>query len=276
MGCVSGCPDERCDQQIRMSSVCPSSSNDRYRTSAIVALVHRPAPRNVDTDLHKSNGQEQQPRKCRHPVKVCTLRTRLGLRNWQCGRCTREKTACSKSITRNNRAQIETLITSMIFLSQESPELISKIEKLTALANCSSHRRKNPQDARKTKWMAAFPAQNSDVRHVEVQIMELLGSASTECGAKTESNSCPNKIGGRKVPNFPRTIDEIMRLRMYLRVSEIDDYLGILETNMYCSDHELIMPPRKRAHWKSRILEIRTSADFSVGGISSVLSTPGI
>jgi hypothetical protein len=153
----------------------------------------------------------------------------------------------------------------MIFLSQESPELISKIEKLTALANCYFHRRKDPQDARKTKWMAAFPAQDSDVRYVEVQVTELLGSASTKCGAKTVSNLCRNKIGGRKVQNFQRTVDEIIGLSMYLRDSEIDDYLGILETNVYCADHELTMPPRKRDYWKSKILEIRSSADFGIG-----------
>ena len=56
----------------------------------------------------------------------------------------------------------------MVFLCQESLELILKMEELSALANCYSHRRKDPEDARKTKWMAAFPAQPSDVRYVEV------------------------------------------------------------------------------------------------------------
>lgn len=44
--------------------------------------------------------------------------------------------------------------------------------------------RKDSQDARKTKWMAAFPPQNSEVCYVEVQVTELLRSASTNSGAK--------------------------------------------------------------------------------------------
>ncbi|PYI17233.1 DUF1766-domain-containing protein, partial [Aspergillus violaceofuscus CBS 115571] len=194
------------------------------------------------------------------------LRTRLGLRNWKCGRrCTRAGTACANSIPGKNRDQIETLIKSMIFLCQKSPELISKMEELSALANCHSHRRKDPEDAQKTKWKAAFPAQHSDVRYVEVQVTELLGSASTLCGAKTESNSCLNKIGGQKVQNFQRIIDEIVRLSMYHRVSDIDYHLGILEKHMYCSDHELTIHPKKRDCWKSKTLGICTTAGFGVG-----------
>ncbi|KAB8243523.1 DUF1766-domain-containing protein [Aspergillus flavus] len=232
-----------------MSPAGPSPSIVPCCTPASFTLVHRPPPSNAGSDLHKSNCQEHQPQTYQPLVKMCTLRTRLGLRNWKCGRCTRAETACANSIPRKNRDQIESLIKSMIFLCQESPELISKMEKLSALANCHTHRRKDPEDARKTKWMAAFPAQNSDVRYVEVQVMELLGSASTLCGAKAESSSCPNKIGGRKVQNFQRITDEIVRL----------------STNMYCSDHELTMHLQKGDYWKSKILRICTTADFGVG-----------
>lgn len=248
-----------------MSPAGPSPSIVPCCTPASFTLVHRPPPSNAGSDLHKSNCQEHQPQTYQPLVKMCTLRTRLGLRNWKCGRCTRAETACANSIPRKNRDKIESLIKSMIFLCQESPELISKMEELSALANCHTHRRKDPEDARKTKWMAAFPAQNSDVRYVEVQVMELLGSASTLCGAKAESSSCPNKIGGRKVQNFQRITDEIVRLSTYHRVSDIDYHLGMLQRNMYCSDHELTMHLQKGDYWKSKILRICTTADFGVG-----------
>lgn len=153
----------------------------------------------------------------------------------------------------------------MILLSQESPELIPKVERLAQLAHCQFHRRKDPQDVRKTEWMTAFPARNSDVRCLEEQVRAVFGFASTECGAaETKSNSCGKKVGGRKVQNFQKTIGEIMRLSICLRDSHIDYYLGILEKNVYCSDHELTMPLRKTKYWKSKILEIRTMADLNV------------
>lgn len=228
--------------------------------------MHRPAPSNAGSDLHKSNCQEQQPQTCQPLVKTCTLRTRLSLRNWKCGRrCIRAGIAYANSIPGKNRDQIKALIKSMVFLCQESPELILKIEELSALANYHSHRRKDPEDTRKTKWIAAFPAQPSNVRYVEVQVTELLRSASTLCGAKTESNSCPNKIGGRKVQNFQRIINEIVRLSIYHRLSDINYHLGVLKKNMYCSDHELTIHLKKGDCWKSKILGICTTAGFGVG-----------
>lgn len=254
-----------------MSPACSGSSSAQYSTSEKFALVHRPAPSNADGNLHKSDGQEQHPLKYQPPVNDCPLRTRLGLGNWKCGRYTRTGTDCSNGILTQKRDEIESLISSMIFLSQESPELISKMERLAQLANCQSHRRKDPQDARKTKWMAAFPVRNSDVRCLEEQVRAVFEPASTICGAAgTESNLCGEKVGGRKVQNFQRTIGEIMKLRIYLRDSYIDHYLGILEKNVYCSDHELTTPLRKQDYWKSRILEIRTMAD-----LDAAVSTPG-
>jgi hypothetical protein len=111
--------------------------------------------------------------------------------------------------------------------------------------------------------MAAFPKRNSDVRWLEEQVRAVFGPASTECvAAGTGSQLCGKNVGGRKVQNFQRTIGEIMRLRIYLRDSDIDHYLGILEKDVYCSDHELTTPLRKQDDWKLRILKFRTMADL--------------
>lgn len=253
-----------------MSPTCSSSSSGQYSTSNNFALVHRPASNNGDGDLHKSHGQEQQPLKHELSVKNCTLRTRLGLGNWKCGRCTTAGTDCSKGILKKNRDQIESLIASMILLSQESRELASKVEKLAQVAHCQFHQRKDPRDVRKTKWMAAFPARDNDVRCLEEQVRAVFGPALTECrAAGPGSNLCGKKIGGRKVQNYQRTIGEIMRLGIYLRESHIDHYLGILENDVYCSDHELTMPLRETDYWKSKILEICTITDLKKMSLSA-------
>ncbi|RAH51139.1 GIY-YIG nuclease family protein [Aspergillus brunneoviolaceus CBS 621.78] len=232
-----------------MCPACPGPSIVPFRTPARFTLVHCPAPSSAGSDLYKSNCQEQPPPTCQPLGKTCTLRTRLGLRYRKCGqRCTSTGTACTKSITKKNRDQIETLITSMVLLCQASTGLISKMEELSALANCHSHRRKDPEDARKAKWMAAFPARPSDVRYVEVQVTELLGSPFTICGAKTESDLCPNKIGGRMVQNLQRIMTK-----------------SILKKNMYCSAHELNTHFNRGDCSKSKILGICTTAGFSVG-----------
>lgn len=249
-----------------MSPACSNSPKGQYSTSENFLLVHRPATNNTDESLHKSDGQEKQPSKHQPAVNYYTLRTRLGLGYWKCGRCTGEGAACPNGILKRNRDQIESLVASMILLSQESPELISKVERLAQLAHCSFHPRKDPQDNRKTEWMAAFPARNSEVRCLEEQVRAAFGSASTKCSAAGPgSSSCGKKIGGRKVQNFQRTINEIMRLTIYLRDPHIDYYLGILEKNVYCAVHELTMPLQKRNYWKSKILEIRTVADVNFG-----------
>jgi hypothetical protein len=114
--------------------------------------------------------------------------------------------------------------------------------------------------------MAVFPAQNSNVHCLEEQVKAVFDPASTKCVATgKESNICGEKVGGRKVQIYREIISEIIRLRIYLMDSHIDGYLGILEENVYCSDHELTMPPQKRDYWKSRILKICAMAGLNSG-----------
>lgn len=190
------------------------------------------------------------------------LRGRLGLGNWKCGRSTGPETTCPKPILLKNRDKTDSIISSMAFLSQESSELMSKLEVLAQIAHCVSHQRKDPYDNRKSKWMSIFPAQKKDILYLEVQTMEVFEPAVAKCPAiKAGRVSCGKKIGGRKVQAYRKKIGEIIQLGTDSWDSCIDNYLRILEKNIYCQDHELTMPLKRRNSWKSKISEILGKVD---------------
>jgi hypothetical protein len=65
------------------------------------------------------------------------------------------------------------------------------------------------------------------------------------------------RIGGQKVQNCTKTIDEIVKPQVYLDDAHLDGLLKVLETNMYCHIHIDSRPLKNVALWKSSIMEIR-------------------
>lgn len=201
--------------------------------------------------------------RCQPPANDWNLRGRLGLGNWKCERSTGPETTCSNSILIENRDNIDFLIRSMILLSQESSELASKLEELAKIAYCGSHKLKDKHDQRKAKWKSIFPVQEKDVLPFVLQIMEVFESASALCPViKADKIPCRKNIGGWKVQEYRKKIGKIIQFLTYSKDTDIDNHLRILETNIYCVEHELTMPVKRRDSWKSKILKILAKVDL--------------
>lgn len=235
----------------------PADSNCQYSTSQNFVLTHRPVSKGPTFTASQLEAQEGESLRRQPLANDWNLRGRLGLGNWKCGRSTGPGTTCPKPILLKNRENIDSILSSMILLCQQSLELTPKLEILAQIAHCGSHQRKDPHDNRKTKWASAFPAQKKDILYLEVHIMEVFEPASSKCPAiKTEKVLCEKRIGGRKVQEYRKQIGDILQLNTYSKDSCMDHLLEVLEKNIYCRDHELTTPLKRRDSWKSNIMEI--------------------
>jgi hypothetical protein len=129
-----------------------------------------------------------------------------------------------------------------------------------------------------------FPDGDGDIEpSVEKHIRKAISQVSTQCIGITAGNErCEEGIGGRKVQNCSKTIDEIVKPEVYLDDDCLDWFLRVLEANMYCHLHNR-RPLKCVAQWKLSILEIRKKAGSKVilsiesdaaGGSRSQTPTP--
>lgn len=122
-----------------------------------------------------------------------------------------------------------------------------------------------PKDAQLDNWKTAFPVGDADTKpivSVEKQIKRGLGQLFAQCIWETlEGEPCNRGIGGQRVQNCAKTIDEIVKPEVYLDDAYLDYLLEVLETNMYYPDHMDKPRLKKVALWKSKVIEIRKTAN---------------
>lgn len=212
--------------------------------------------------------KEKSPENKSH-MNASTLRTLLGLENWRCGGLrTNKKEYCRMRIPESKKGQIDSKIKSMVNLTQSSPELETELHKLVMLVHCSYHDDNDTKKLRIEAWTTAFPIPDEGTKpamSVEKQIKKALGGVSAKCMWITvDDKHCDLGIGGQKVMNCTKTIDEIVKPEVYLDDAYLDFLLKVLETNMYCSHHINKQPFRKLELWKSSIIEIRKMAGLEL------------
>jgi hypothetical protein len=189
--------------------------------------------------------------------------------------------------SKDTDVQINSQLEAMITLTRSSPEFESELEKLVMIVHCMYHLSPKYKEPRIQTWTTVFPDGDGDTEpSVEKQIRKALGQVSTQCiGISTHNKRCKNGIGGRKVQNCSKTIDEIVKPEVYLDDTSLDGFLQVLETNMYCHHHIDRRPLKFVAQWKLSILEIRTNASSKMmpsiesnasGGSRSQTSAPDV
>ncbi|KAI1857006.1 uncharacterized protein JN550_013499 [Neoarthrinium moseri] len=189
-----------------------------------------------------------------------SLSDRLGLENWRCGGLTLNKTPCLINIPKANRSKIHQLVESMSSLPESSDGLEAKLDGLAKLVHCRYHKVGKARDLRISQWRMEFPRElngtKATVITVEQQIRDMIGSVAITCIAEVDPGMpCEQRIGGQKVQNCWRSIDEIVKPEVYFHTHNLNGLLKVLETNMYCSTHEA-EALKYTMQWKSKIDKI--------------------
>jgi hypothetical protein len=234
-------------------------SEEEFCSPNVVAGVPLSPPTSPPQNSSNSMRSERPVEK-RSWMNASTLKTSLGLGDWQCG-CDKggNKGICRKPIGKERRKLINSHVESMTTLTPSSPELEAELDKLFSLVHCHFHGQQ--KSARLEKWKVDFPVGDADTKRVvstEKQIKEALGQLSNLCiWGMLEGELCLKSIGGQRVQNCANTIDKIVKPQVFLEDAHLDYLLEVLETNMYCPGHIGKIQFKKVALWKSKVIEIR-------------------
>ncbi|KAF2468404.1 DUF1766-domain-containing protein [Lindgomyces ingoldianus] len=241
-------------------------TEDKRRPSGTTTSLPVTPPTSLNQHPPKSTLKDQKPVENRKRLDASALKRDLGLRAGKCGGLTRADAPCKSSVRSRNKDQIDSQIDSMTTLTQSSPELDTELDKLVMLVHCHWHNCNNPKWTRIKDWKAKFPiGDGKPVESVEKRIKRALGQVSAKCaGTTAQREPCQRRIGGQKVQNCTKTIDEILQPEVYLDDTYLEALLKVLQANMYCHLHVGNRPPEKVASWKSDILEIRKQADVEL------------
>jgi hypothetical protein len=216
-----------------------------------------PTPRpNSSERTHK----DEKPSEDRKDMTALTLKAGLGISNDRCGCLTQKGTPCKISILEQNRDQVEIQIEVMLTFTQSSPELDKELDRLVRLVHCGFHNYGKSNKPRIKAWKETFPISDGDskpVDSIEEQIREVISQDSAKCaGKKAQDKPCQRRIGGQRVQNFSKTVDEIVKPGAYGDDACLEFYLKVLQANMYCHDHTDQGSPEMVASWKLDIMKI--------------------
>ncbi|KAL4978465.1 meiotically up-regulated gene 113-domain-containing protein [Aspergillus desertorum] len=217
---------------------------------------------NAPESVQELNTERQKPVAADAPISLHTLQTRLGLQSWQCGGLKPDKSPCRLTISVSKKRLVNSQLKSMTARTQKSERLQTQLTELIDLVHCRWHKHGPARENRLAAWEACFSSLGvipMPIEPFEDQIRSIWDSFSTKCIAFTsESKRCTYSIGGWRVTNCEKTIEEIIKSEIYLNNARLGYYLKVLESNMRCPKH-LKSPFVEVARWKSRILEIRNT-----------------
>ncbi|KAH3008657.1 hypothetical protein KXW60_001878 [Aspergillus fumigatus] len=190
------------------------------------------------------------------------LKSLLSLDTGRCGCPTKRKQPCKVKIAEGKKAKLDKMIESILRFIPSSPELEGEMQNLARLVHCWYHDHGQSIESRAEEWIATISTRvpgNKPFLSLERQIRKALGGLSTQCIGESQGQGiCCREIGGQKVQNCTRTINEIVYSATALGDDDdIEHLLKVLEHNRLCDLHDR-QPPRHVKLWKSRIMEIRS------------------
>ncbi|KAK2593828.1 hypothetical protein QQS21_008486 [Conoideocrella luteorostrata] len=166
-----------------------------------------------------------------------------------------DKQPCKRSAAITEQS-VNSLVASIATLDPSSPKLVDELQSLAEQVHCWQHDHGEYVDSRVEQWVAAFSAIEIDTQPVlsfERQIKMALRPCTTKCtGKKKNGEPCTKKVGGQKMQNCTKTIDEITQLAM---TGDIAYLLEVLERNMFCAHHNT-QALKYTESWTSKIKEI--------------------
>ncbi|KAL4897168.1 T5orf172 domain-containing protein [Aspergillus ambiguus] len=254
-------PDNKTSHAKTPVSASPHKSGETDATAAY------PSPPN-SPPLHEHETRRETPQinLKNEGLKPPALEVLLGINNWRCGAITQKNKPCRWPISHELRRQINVYLDSMLALHQ-SPRLRDDLEKLIDLVHCYHHKRGPPKQRRLDEWISAFPLGPERIScraSIENDIASSLGLVTPRCiGIAQTGTRCKKTIGGQKVVNCTKTINQVCKAEVYLSDIALKHYLQVLAVNMSCYYHTDQSLSKMVATWKERILAIREEANMS-------------
>lgn len=173
--------------------------------------------------------------------QVNSLKTHLAIDDEYCGATTREGAACRMPTPAKGAGVIITTLQRLITMTQSSEELDGTLESLVGIVHCHHHSCGTPSKARVEKWVDTFPRGPKFGRSRIVlarKMRKVLGTISIHCaGRKRSGEPCQARIGGQKVRDCQRTIDELVEADNHPHRAVWELLLCVLERNRYCGSH---------------------------------------
>jgi hypothetical protein len=125
--------------------------------------------------------------------------------------------------------------------------------------HCKQHRTIQSKKRRLESWRSAFPSGTADGSVPEVSIEQLFRKAlkplSTKCISQNNKEPCKERIGGRKVQNCERTLQELIKHEKYSDDVELELLLKVMEYNMNCTIHQSSEQVMWK-EWKKSVMKV--------------------
>ncbi|CAG5184790.1 uncharacterized protein ALTATR162_LOCUS11083 [Alternaria atra] len=194
------------------------------------------------------------------PRTLAALKRALHIDGWQCGAQTLKNTECKRSVINGNKNLIDAQLASMTGLTRASPDIQSALLRLVMLVHCYQHNAGRPKECRLEAWRLAFPSGSADGSAFEVPIEQLIRKAlepfSIKCIAHDNTGPCKGRIGGWKVQNCKRTLQELIKQEIYSDGARLEFLLKVLEWNRTCKTHQSSRRFTWVAAWRESIMAI--------------------
>jgi hypothetical protein len=148
----------------------------------------------------------------------------------------------------------------MIGLTRASPDLEFALVKLVMLVHCYQHDAGQPKERRVEAWTLTFPPGSADGSTPEVSVDRLIRKTleplDAKCIAHNNEWACERKLGGWKVQNCERTIQELIKQETYSNNAKLEFLLKVLEWNRTCNSHQSSRQFTWVGAWKESVMAI--------------------
>jgi hypothetical protein len=92
---------------------------------------------------------------------------------------------------------------------------------------------------------------------VEQLVRKALEPFSVDCIAHDNGRACKERIGGWKVQNCKKTLQELIKQEIYSDDAKLEFLLKVLEWNAHCNSHQSSTRFTQVAAWKESIMAVR-------------------
>ncbi|KAL6824266.1 T5orf172 domain-containing protein [Trichoderma sp. SZMC 28015] len=198
-------------------------------------------------------------------IDLSVLKYRLNLQEGRCGCLTQQGKPCKMPTPKENRTKVDSLIESMVALTQSSMELEDRLRKLAELVHCHFHPYERHIEDRVEKWTSIFPTGDAKPSiPLEKRITIALRRDYAHCnnryciGKTSKQEDCRSKLDGQTMQNYTKTIDEIIQSVACFDDTKVEYLLKVLACNGLC-DHHQYQSSKHIELWTSRLVEIRST-----------------
>jgi len=144
----------------------------------------------------------------------------------------------------------------MTGLTCASPDFESAVHKLIKLVHCYQHKVGQSKERRLEAWNLAFSLDGADGSVPEVSVEWLIRNALKPLSAECITQGCRERIGGQKVQNCERTVQELIKQEVYHDNAKLGFLLKVLEWNKTCTTHYSSTQFTRVAPWKESVIEV--------------------